>query len=279
MRLTKCDKCPGKAVIYQRYSGMSLCRSHFEEDVHRKIRESLRQSGLFARGACVALGLDGKMGSAALAYVLKNLFIRRKDIDLVGVILDEGWQGHSSLAEARLVAERLEIPYVVRKLPPLDLASTKNAPQSCRICSAQRVEQLFAGAKETGAGILATGHNLDDEALDVFVNLLEGRLDALSRARALSGRSHAGQIPWIKPLRRVPEEEVLLYALGRDLYSLKMRECPYADGMRRAAKRQLAAFDLRHPGTKYSLLRSLEKVATCIDGAAPRAKPLSDGAK
>ncbi len=57
--MTKCDKCQRCAIIYQRYSGMHLCREHFEEDVHRKIREALRKTGLFGRDARIAVGLDG----------------------------------------------------------------------------------------------------------------------------------------------------------------------------------------------------------------------------
>lgn len=53
--MTKCDKCQSSAIIYQKYSGMRLCQAHFDQDVHRKIRESLRQTGLFGRGVRVAL--------------------------------------------------------------------------------------------------------------------------------------------------------------------------------------------------------------------------------
>ncbi|HOV52529.1 MAG TPA: tRNA lysidine(34) synthetase TilS, partial [Methanothrix sp.] len=77
--MTWCDKCCSKAIIYQRYSGMHLCQAHFDEDVHRKIRESLRQTRLFGRGERVAVGLSGGGDSATLLYVLKNMFSRRKD--------------------------------------------------------------------------------------------------------------------------------------------------------------------------------------------------------
>ena len=88
--MTKCDKCQRGAIIYQRYSGKHLCREHFEEDVHRKIKETLRKTGLFSHGSRIALGLDGGRKSATLAFVLKNLFIHRRDIDLLAVIIDEG---------------------------------------------------------------------------------------------------------------------------------------------------------------------------------------------
>ncbi|VVB72195.1 Uncharacterised protein [uncultured archaeon] len=253
---------------------MSLCRTHFEEDVHRKIRESLRQSGLFARGARVALGLDGKIGGIVLAFFLKGLFIRRRDIDLLAVIIDDGREGNGTPAEAIDAAKMLEISYTIRKLPSQSGAASENP---ARPCPAMKVEQLFAGAEELGAGILATGHNLDDEAVEAFVNFLRGGPNGLSRDE--SGTGKQGKIPWIKPLRRVPEREVRLYALGHGLYRSRNHERPPEDNMIRAAKRQLNDFDSRHPGTKYSLLRSLEKLEACRGGAILTAKPLSDDAK
>ncbi len=118
--MSRCDKCLRRAIIYQRYSGMHLCREHFEEDVHRKIREALRRTGLFGHGARIAMGLDGGRRSATLAFVLKNIFIRRKDIDIFAIIIDEGREGQST-ARARQVADLLDIPYTVKSLPLLPL--------------------------------------------------------------------------------------------------------------------------------------------------------------
>lgn len=49
-------KCPMPAVIYQKYSGMHLCQSHFDDDVHRKVRETIRQTA-FAHGLRLALAM------------------------------------------------------------------------------------------------------------------------------------------------------------------------------------------------------------------------------
>ena len=114
--MIRCDKCQSSAIIYQKYSGMRLCRAHFDEDVFRKVRESLRQTGLFGRGARVALDLDGGTGSAVLALILKEIFRNRRDIGFVAIIIDEGG---ASAEHARFIAERLEIPIVERRFPDL----------------------------------------------------------------------------------------------------------------------------------------------------------------
>ena len=277
--MTKCDKCPCCAIIYQRYSGMHLCREHFEEDVHRKIREALRRTGLFGHGARIAVGLDGGRKSATLAFVLKNLFSRRRDIELLAVIIDEGKKTSPTADQARHVAKRLKIPFIVKNLPPLpaqpaparnsqgheDL-SGHNLPDHeppYSLHSARRRELLFCAAQENEASILATGEDLDDEALEIFISYLRGDVDAVVSELIPIGLADSGskehKIAWIKPMQRIPEKEARLYAIGHDLGFDDAGERPYADALRWQAKRLLYGFDCRHPGTNYSLLRGLEK--------------------
>jgi tRNA(Ile)-lysidine synthase TilS/MesJ len=263
--MSRCDKCLCRAIIYQRYSGMHLCREHFEEDVHRKIREALRRTGLFGHGARIAMGLDGGRRSATLAFVLKNIFIRRKDIDIFAIIIDEGREGQST-ARARQVADLLDIPYTVKSLPLLPLppalhgSSLPGEGWGGQAGRAGKKEMLFCAAREKGAGVLATGEDLDDEALQIFINYLRGDVDAVMSETSNAGAEGGDPIAWIKPLRRIPEKEVRLYAICHGLGYDDAGGDLSAGEMEWEAKRLLCGFDCRHPGTNYSLLRSLEKV-------------------
>ena len=249
----RCDKCQSSAIIYQKYSGKRLCQAHFDEDVFRKVRESLRQTGLFGQGTRVALDMDGSIDSAVLAFVLKDIFGNRRDIDFMAVVI---YEGEAPRELARLIAERLDIPVVERRLPALP--TPEEAAGSDR-----RREFLIALAQENGAGVLATGHNLDDEATDVFISYLRGELNELLAPGR--GIGEEGKIPWIKPLRRIPEKEIRLFAIK---HGLGRSDTVFRDHFRTEAKRLLCEFDSRHPGTKYSLLRSLEKLSRHKSGGA-----------
>jgi tRNA(Ile)-lysidine synthase TilS/MesJ len=242
----RCDKCQSSAIIYQKYSGKRLCQAHFDEDVFRKVRESLRQTGIFGRSAHVALDLDGSIGSAVLAFVLKDIFGNRRDIDFVAIVIDEG---EAPAEPARLIAERLEIPVVEKRHPSLQTPGEDASPERKR-------KFLMALAQKMGADVLATGHNLDDEATDVFICYLRGELNGLLAPG--HGIGEEGKIPWIKPLRRVPEKEIRLFAIK---HGLGRSDIVLEDHFRIEAKRLLCEFDSRHPGTKYSLLRSQEKLS------------------
>jgi tRNA(Ile)-lysidine synthase TilS/MesJ len=248
--MTKCDKCPGRAIIYQRYSGNHLCRDHFEEDVHRKIREVLRKTGLFGHGSRMALGLDGGQESAMLAFVLKNLFINRRDIELFAIIIDEGEERSAAVRGAH-VAEQLRIPYIVKSQPLLQEHQLPDMAYSAR-----KKELLLGAAEENEAGILATGETLETLALEIFMGYLRGDVDAILAKDTVCEEQ---EIAWIKPMRRIPGKEARLYAIGRDLGFANIGEMHNIDALSQVAKGLLCGFERRHPGTNYSLLRGPEK--------------------
>jgi tRNA(Ile)-lysidine synthase TilS/MesJ len=231
---------------------MHLCREHFEADVNRKIRETLRRTGLFGRRAKVLVGLDGGRNSATLAYVLKNLFARRKDIDLMAMVIDDGEKRSRAIEDALLIAEGLEMPAAIKRLRiPED--------EDTAMSRLTRKRQLFCdAAHDCGGNIIATGEDLDDEALEIFVRYLQGETEKENESFEALREPGAGELNWIKPLSRVFKKEVRLYAMGRNLGN-RGDETPCSDPLRRAAKRQLSLFECRHPGTCYSLLSGWER--------------------
>jgi len=258
---------------------MHLCREHFEEDVRRKIREELRRTGLFGREASLAVGLDGSRKSAVIANILKDLFRRRRDISLLAIIIDEGEGKTPSSSQAAEVAEELGIACkVLRRQAPSD----PNAPYA--IQSEEKIQMLMRAAEENQAGILVTGETLEDDAGRIFLSLLQGDLDSAilvgaEKKEEAEGRAEerAVAVTWIRPLRRIPEREVRLYALGRHLGFDDAGEKAEVRGLRRTAKMMLCDFDCRHPGTCYSLLRGMEKIRHLRDKTG--AKPLSKDGK
>jgi len=239
---------------------MHLCPAHFEDDVQRKVREILRQSGLFAHGLRLALAMDGGKGSAVMASIIKKLFEQRRDIDLFALILDD--QGAGAQA-ARIACQQLGVAVAVEIATPWTLEEGRNMkendPVPDPIGFAQKMRILAEIAHEMGAEAIATGHDLDDVATEIFISYLDGNIDELQYGRQgmRPARYGQGMIPTIQPLRRIPGREVRLYALRHGLCFWGERR---EDERHKEARRELSRFDLRHPGTRYSLLRSLDKL-------------------
>jgi len=281
--MLRCDKCRSRAIIHQKYSGLHLCQSHFEGDVHRKIRESLRKTRIFSRGAKIAVALSGGKDSSTLLYVLKTLFSRRKDIEIVALLIDEGIEGYRprTLRAARSLVEMLEVPYVQKSFREAfdattdQVASLEEEQAPCSFCGVMRKTLMNRTARELGADALATGHNLDDEAQTMLLNCLRGDVDRLFRLRPRSAQP--GMVPRIKPLQRVPERETALYAILHQLYPFDSGSCPYiGDAMRLEVKGMLNDLEARHPGTKYSLLKALERILALRPESSFQAGPCQE---
>lgn len=261
-----CDRCPGRAAIFQRYSGLHLCPLHFEEDVHRKVKEVLRTYRIFGRPCRIAVAVSGGKDSTSLLSILHTLFSSREDVELVAVSIDEGIAGYRprTLEAAASVAKRLGVEHVVRSLEgefgvTTDLLASCGQPQGpCSFCGVLRKGLLNRTARELSADAVATGHNLDDEAQTVMLNYLKGDVDRLYRLRPK--RALAGMVPRIKPLRRVPEKEMGVYAIAHAI-PFETAACPYISrAMRQEVKDLLNDLEAKHPGTKYSIVRGFEKI-------------------
>jgi len=277
--MTKCDKCSSRAIIFQRYSGMRLCGPHFEDDVARKVRQSIREAGIFGHGAKVAVACSGDKNGSALLCLLKKIFSRRRDVELLAVMVDEGISGYSlhRLDLAREIADRLEVPHQTYSfrdefgITADELALEEKSP--CQSCRSMRYSLLGKISSEIGADALALGCSLDDLALETFKRYVSGEMESLSEIQGLG----LDQVRVIMPLRRVPEREVRLYAILNGLSSGLSDSCFRASSQAHAqcapgtcphqkdaisveVDKALDGFESRHPGTKYSLLKSLDRI-------------------
>ena len=266
----KCSKCNKEAIIFQKYSGMHLCKKHFIEDVERKIKLTIRKHFNVQKNDIIAIALSGGKDSAVLLYMLHKIFNKRPDIKLIAITIDEGIDGYRehTLKTAKELTAKLGVQHIIRSFEDefdttLDEIIAKEREKgACSYCGVLRKTLLNKTAIEVGATKLATGHNLDDEAQTILLNHLRGevsRMVKLAQPYALEGL-----ILRAKPLRYVPEKEVALYAIVNDL-PVDFSECPYAhEAIRGEIRDMLNNFEVAHPGTKYSLLKGFDKMAPII---------------
>lgn len=272
----KCSKCNNDAIIFQKYSGMHLCRKHFIEDVERKIKLTIRKHYSVKRNEIIAVGLSGGKDSSTTLYILHRIFGKRPDIELVGISVDEGIEGYRSetIESARQLTEKLGIRHIVRSFREEygtvmdEIAPQQREKGTCSYCGVLRKSLLNKTALEIGATKLAIGHNLDDEAQTIMLNHLKG--DVSRMVRLAPPKELEGLVLRMKPLRHIPEKEVALYAYLHDL-PLGSGSCPYAgEAMRREIRVMLNEFEVRHPGTKYALLSGFDKISGILGREFPQ---------
>ena len=262
----RCSKgnCKNPAIIYQKYSGLHLCEAHFVDDVERKVKKEMRKGLMVERGDRIAVALSGGKDSSALLYMLKKVFCGRNDLQFFAIAVDEGIKDFRmlTLRNAEKIAKELEIKLFTFSFADefgftLDKVASKGFEQApCTFCGVLRRKILDKKARELGATKVATAHNLDDEVQSIQINYIRGDMDRLRRLR---GRREEF-VPRIKPLRNILEKEVALYALVAGI-PIATIHCPYAErSFRFTVKRMLNEFEMRHAGTKYSLMRGYERL-------------------
>jgi len=272
----KCDKCSKDAIIFQKYSGMHLCKKHFIEDVERKIKLTIRKHYSIKRNEIIAVGLSGGKDSSTTLYILHKIFGGRPDIRLVGICIDEGIEGYrpNTIESARELTSQLGIELIVRSFmeeygTTMDLiAPQKREKGACSYCGVLRKSLLNKTALEIGATRLAIGHNLDDEAQTILLNHLKG--DVSRMVRLAPPKELEGLVLRMKPLRQIPEKEVALYAYLHDL-PLGFGGCPYAhEAMRGEIRVLLNDLEVNHPGTKYALVSGFDKISGILGRELPQ---------
>ena len=265
----KCQRCSKNAVIYQKYSNAHLCKLHFIEDVERKIKRDIRKFRMVERGDRIAVALSGGKDSIVLLYVLHKIFRDRKDLEISAITIDEGIKGYRehTLDHAVKLTHDMGIQHVIKSFREgfgvsLDELTRIKEHAACTLCGVLRKNLLNKTARELGADKLAIGHNLDDESQTIMMNYLRGDMDRLKRM--LPNVKQPGLVMRIKPLRSIPEKEVALYGFLNGL-PVSMDECPYAgEALRNEIREMLNNYEVKHPGTKYSLLGGFETISEAL---------------
>ena len=113
-------------------------------------------------------------------------------------------------------------------------------------------------ARDLGYAVLATGHNLDDEAAVLFGNTLNWSSEYLLRQGPVLP-SADGLARKVKPLCRIYEREMTAYCVARGIEYI-YEECPFAEGSQSIYYKELLnQLETTRPGAKLTFyLRFLE---------------------
>ncbi|OPX70740.1 MAG: tRNA 2-thiocytidine biosynthesis protein TtcA [Methanoregulaceae archaeon PtaB.Bin108] len=236
-----------------------LCSTHFCGDLETRVRSYMEFPGRVSPRDHIAVALSGGKDSSALLLLLHGFQPAWPDVELTAVTVDEGIGGYreETMDAASDLAATLGVRHEIVAFTDLfgktlDTMVKGRENRACTICGVMRRNALIHAARRIGATKIATGHNRDDEAQSVLMNVFRGDLP-----RLLQDSSSGGQgcfLPRIKPLSVVSEREILTYLLVRGFYR-DLPECPYSSSALRSTVRVLLEnFEERFPGTSENLV-------------------------
>ncbi|MBL7160480.1 MAG: TIGR00269 family protein [Candidatus Aenigmarchaeota archaeon] len=278
--MTKC-KCGRKPVYFRRYEGHYYCKCCFLSMIEKKFNKTVGKYRLVQNGDHIVVGLSGGKDSSTALYLMNRLLQKRENVSLTAVSIDEGIGTYrpKTLELAKKLCKDLEVPHKLYSFQkefgkPLD-KKIKGSKDACTFCGVGRRYLLNKASRELGATKLCVGHNLDDEAQSVLMNLLRGDLLRAGRMGTITENpAPKGFIPRIKPLRFIPEKETALYAILRGLPS-PGSECPNLGGLRPEIRVFLNEMEQKRAGTKFALLESFDKLSPFVQKAVQYKGPLT----
>ncbi|XP_074567548.1 cytoplasmic tRNA 2-thiolation protein 1 [Curcuma longa] len=268
-----CSICSQRQAALKRpKTSQQICKECFyivfEDEIHKVIMDN----NLFRPGERVAVAASGGKDSTVLAYVMSQLNRRHNyGLDLFLLSVDEGITGYRD--DSLETVKRNEIEYGL----PLKVVSYKDLygwtmdeivkaiglKNNCTFCGVFRRQALDRGAALMKADKIVTGHNADDIAETVLLNILRGDIARLSRCTFIT-TGEDGPIPRCKPFKYTYEKEIVMYAYFKKLDYFST-ECIYSPNAYRGFAREfIKDLERIRPRAILDIIRSGEnfRIAT-----------------
>jgi cytoplasmic tRNA 2-thiolation protein 1 len=271
---TPCELCKStRALIVRPKNHQKLCKSCFINIFETEIHNTITINSLFFPGERVAIGASGGKDSTVLASVLKTLNERyHYGLNLILLSIDEGIKGYrdDSLETVKRNAIQYDLPLEIVSYDELygwtmdQVVEQIGKKGNCTYCGVFRRQALDRGAAHLGIKHVVTGHNADDTAETVMMNLLRGDLPRLARATSIVTASAASDIKRSKPLKYAYEKEIVYYALhkGLDYFTT---ECIYSpEAFRGSARTLLKNLEKVRPSAILDVVKSGEDMARLV---------------
>jgi tRNA-5-methyluridine54 2-sulfurtransferase len=239
----------------------AFCAEHFLAMVRGQVERAIRRFDMLAREDRVLVAVSGGKDSLALWDLLLTL-----GYDVTGLYLGLGIGEYSDRSHevARAFASAREAPLIAVDLATsygydVPTAGRKGSRSTCAVCGLSKRYVFNRAALEGGFDVVATGHNLDDEAATLLGNTLRWQTDAIARQSPALPATE-GMVRKVKPLHRVSELETAAYAFLRGI-DYVVEECPLVAGNTQLRyKEAMNAVERTSPGTKAQFfLRYLDR--------------------
>jgi len=256
----KCAQCGEKAAVEVRRHGRAFCADHYLTWFEHQAQRAIRRHRMLTPGDRVLVAVSGGKDSIALWEVLTRL-----GYETTGLHIQLGIDAYSqrALQASTDFAKLKNLPLIVVDLKEsyglaIPELSELTRRQTCSVCGLSKRYVMNRVAVEEGFDVIATGHNLDDEASVLLGNTLHWQAEALVRQGPVLPQKE-GLARRIKPFYLLTEREILAYTLLRRL-PYQHEECPFAEGAKSLLyKEALNKLEHAMPGTKQSFLEQYLK--------------------
>ena len=266
----KCDRCENQAAYTRKYSGEKLCSECFSNSILRKTAKTISKYNMIKHDELVAVAVSGGKDSLALLNII-NQMAATHNFKIKAITIDEGIPGYrnEALEIVEAFCAKLNVEHKVFSYKELfdltldealDLRGNEKT-SSCSICGTLRRRAIDHAAKDIGADVIATGHNLDDTLQTFVINMLSGDTTKIGW---MDPDTSTNTLRKIKPFCEIYESEIVFYAFTNDI-PFQTEPCPHMnEGIRTEIREFLNSLEGKHSGIKNNLYQSIIKVSQIV---------------
>ena len=264
-----CVECGGRAILKRPKNRKELCKECFYAVFEEEIHNTIVQNTLFSPGDTVAIGASGGKDSTVLAHIMKCLNDRHDyGLNLMLLSIDEGISGYrdDSLETVKRNQMQYDLPLKILSYKELydwtmdEIVKEIGMKNNCTFCGVFRRQALDRGAALLKCDKIVTGHNADDIAETVIMNILRGDIARLGRCTSIVTGSE-DVISRCKPFKFTYEKEIVMYAHFKKL-DYFTTECIYSPNAYRGhARTYLKDLEKIRPRAILDIIKSGEDMA------------------
>src|SRR5919198_405272 len=264
----KCRRCKAPALIDVRRHNAAFCADCFVHHCQEQVRRAIDAFDMIHPGERVLMAVSGGKDSLGAWELLVGLGYETDGLYLglgIGDYSDASGRYTRDFAAARNL-KLIEIDTPAEYGFDIETAAATVRRVPCSACGLSKRHLFNQAALDGGYDVVATGHNLDDEAAVLFGNVLRWSTEYLGRQLPVLPASN-GFVRKVKPLVRLAERETAAYCVLRGI-DYVVEECPMAEGNRHLGyKDALNAIEVQSPGAKAAFYFGF------LDRAAARFEP------
>ncbi|KAL4440936.1 hypothetical protein ABPG74_009349 [Tetrahymena malaccensis] len=279
-----CETCKDKkAFIVRPKTGKLICQECFFTAFEEEIHYTIISNNLFKRGERIAVGASGGKDSTVLIHVMNHLN-KKYDygLELILLSIDEGITGYRDDSLETVKDNQVTYGLQLKILSYKDLygwtmdeiVKQIGLNNNCTFCGVFRRQALDRGAQLLNCDKILTGHNADDIAETILMNIARGDFFRLGRCVQITtggdGVDDDDHIPRLKPFKYTYEKEIVLYAYHKKLVYFST-ECIYSPNAYRGHVRELIKdIEKVRPSSIVDIIHSAEQIAINMNVKLPK---------
>jgi tRNA(Ile)-lysidine synthase len=238
-----------------------------------RVLKTVRNYAMLRPGDTVLVAVSGGPDSVFLLHAI--LAIRRKfGLKKVAVCnLDHGLRGEESKADSAYVmgeAKRLGVECVHKRIDMRRRAPGKVSTEEA--AREERYRFFREAASRVGAGVVATGHTIDDQAETVIMRIIKGA--SLKGIVGIAPCREDGELRIVRPLVELGKGEILDYlelsGIGYRIDSSNLQDVYFRNVVRREILPFLERYNPKLKRSLFNLAQHLREDFEYIDEARSR---------